>query len=107
MPKHLLPLALLPLTLTACAPAEEGTNEPIKMGYLGPLTGEAASYGIDTLNGTKFAVDEINAAGGINGRMIELVAEDGKCTGADAASAAQKLVNIDKVVAIVGGQCSG
>ena len=107
MTKNLLPLALLTLTLAACAPAEEGTNEPIRIGYLGPLTGEAASYGIDTLNGTKFAVDEINAAGGINGRMIELVAEDGKCTGADAASATQKLVNIDKVVAIVGGQCSG
>lgn len=98
-------LSLSALLLVAC---ESGGEEgPIKIGYLGPLTGDAAPYGVDTLNGVKLAVEEINAAGGIKGRMIELVAEDSRCTGADAASAAQKLVNVDKVVAIVGGQCSG
>ncbi|MBM3227494.1 ABC transporter substrate-binding protein [Candidatus Peribacteria bacterium] len=97
--------SLLALSLTACGGA--GDEGPIKLGYIGPLTGDAASYGIDTLNGTKMKVDEINAAGGINGRQIQLIAEDGKCAGADAATAVQKLVNIDKVIAIVGGQCSG
>ena len=94
---------ILALSLAACS-GEKGT---IKIGYIGPLTGEAASYGIDTLNGAKLAAKEINAAGGINGQMIEIIAEDGRCTGADAASAAQKLINIDGVVAIIGGQCSG
>lgn len=97
-------LSLSALTLAACEGG--GDSGPIKIGYLGPLTGDAAPYGVDTLNGVKLAVDEINAAGGIKGRMIELVAEDSRCTGADAASAAQKLVNVDKVVAIIGGQCS-
>ena len=107
MKRSLSALALtlaLALSLAACT---SGTKDPIKIGYIGPLTGEAASYGVDTLNGTKLAIEEINAKGGIKGRLLELVAEDGRCTGADAASAAQKLVTIDKVVAIIGGQCSG
>src|SRR3989338_4432265 len=98
-------LSLSALTLVACEGG--GDSGPIKIGFLGPLTGDAAPYGVDTLNGVKLAVDEINAVGGVKGRMIELIAEDSRCTGADAASAAQKLVNVDKVVAIVGGQCSG
>ncbi|MBI2635777.1 ABC transporter substrate-binding protein [Candidatus Peregrinibacteria bacterium] len=104
MKRSLALLSLTALALTACQPAGGGT---IKIGYIGPLTGDAASYGVDTLNGVKMKIEEINAAGGINGRQIEIVAEDGKCTGSEAASAAQKLVNVDKVIAIVGGQCSG
>lgn len=97
--------SLLALSLAACrAP---GSGESIKLGYIGPLTGDAASYGVDTVNGVKIAVEEINTAGGVNGRQIELIAEDGRCNGADAASAAQKLISVDHVVAIVGGQCSG
>ena len=96
------------LFLTACAGSgpTDGTDT-IKVGYIGPLTGEAASYGMDTLNGVKIAVEDINAEGGINGRKIELIAEDGRCTGTDAAGAAQKLIHVDKVVVIIGGQCSG
>ena len=53
------------------------------------------------------AVNEINAKGGINGKQVQLVAEDTRCTaGADGANAAQELVNVDKGVAIVGGLCS-
>ncbi|MBI3618797.1 ABC transporter substrate-binding protein, partial [Candidatus Peregrinibacteria bacterium] len=78
----------------------------IKIGYIGPLTGDAASFGNDNLHGAQIAVDEVNAAGGINGQQVELIAEDGRCNGSDAASAAQKLVNVDHVVAIIGGQCS-
>jgi branched-chain amino acid transport system substrate-binding protein len=90
--------------IAACAPA--GDTGPIKLGYIGPLTGDAASYGVDTVNAVRMKIEEVNAAGGVNGRMVELIAEDGRCNGADAASAAQKLVNVDKVVAIIGGQCS-
>jgi len=105
MLKRLLPiLSFALLTLSAC---QSGSNSPVKIGFLGPLTGDAAPYGVDMLNGVKMAVEELNAAGGINGRMIELVAEDGRCTGADSASAAQKLVNVDRVIAIIGGGCSG
>ncbi|HLD07904.1 MAG TPA: ABC transporter substrate-binding protein [Candidatus Peribacterales bacterium] len=100
-------LSLGLLTLTACQTGGSGDEGPLKVGFIGPLTGDAAPYGVDMLNGTKMAVEEINTAGGVNGRMIELVVEDGRCTGADSASAAQKLVNVDKVIAIIGGGCSG
>lgn len=79
----------------------------IKIGFIAPLTGDAAAYGEPVINGTKLAVDEINKAGGINGRQIQLIVEDGKCTGQDAASAAQKLVNVDQVKYIIGAVCSG
>ena len=95
------------LALAACAPAQNVESEVIKLGFIGPLTGEASPYGVDPLNGIQLAIQQRNDAGGINGKQIELVAEDARCTGADAASAAQKLVNIDQVVAILGGQCSG
>lgn len=79
---------------------------PIKIGFTGPLTGDAAAYGEPARNITAMAVAEINTAGGINGRQIEVVYEDGKCNGKDASSAAQKLVNVDKVQVIIGGFCS-
>src|SRR3989338_6431973 len=103
MKRSLTPLPLATLALTAC---QSGGSGPIKIGFIGPLTGDIAGIGADMLNGVQVAVDEVNADGGINGRQIELIAEDGRCNGADAASAAQKLVNVDNVFAIVGAGCS-
>lgn len=94
--------ALSSLLLTAC-----GSKDTVSIGYIGPLTGEAASYGVDTLHGVQMAVEEINAQGGINGKQVKLIAEDARCNGTDAASAVQKLVAIDGVPVIIGGQCSG
>lgn len=82
-------------------------TSPIKLGWLGPLTGDAASIGKDALAAAEIAVGEVNSAGGINGRNLELVVEDGKCNPKDAADAGNKLINIDKVPVIVGGTCSG
>lgn len=92
------------MSMSDTAPTETG---PIKIGFIAPLTGDAAAYGEPAANVTQIAVDEINAAGGIDGRMLEVVYEDGKCNGPDAASAAQKLINIDGVKIIIGGFCSG
>jgi branched-chain amino acid transport system substrate-binding protein len=109
MKKSLLLGVAAALALAACQPSVPGDNagEPIKIGLIAPLTGDAAGLGADVSNGAQLAVATINAAGGIEGRQIQLIMEDGKCAGADAATAAQKLVNVDKVVAIVGGLCSG
>lgn len=102
MRKVLSGISLLSIALAACSTG----GDTIKIGFIGPLTGDAAAYGMDTLNGAQLKVEEINAAGGIDGKQIVLVAEDAKCNGTDAASAAQKLANVDKVVAVIGGACS-
>jgi len=85
------------------SPVEKG---PIKVGVLLPLTGEAAVYGEPLRNVLGLAADEINMSGGVNGRMLELIVEDAKCSGKDSASAAQKLINVDGVEVIIGGFCS-
>lgn len=79
---------------------------PIKIGWIGPLTGTGAPYGVPALNGATLAVEDLNAKGGINGRKIELVIEDGKCDGAAASSAVNKLIEVDAITYILGGHCS-
>ena len=81
--------------------------EPIKMGAIYSLTGSYAVIEDPALKGAKLAVKEINAAGGIKGRPIELIHYDGKSTLADIANAAQRLVHEDKVIAIIGVTDSG
>jgi ABC-type branched-subunit amino acid transport system substrate-binding protein len=68
----------------------------IKIGYIGALSGDATAYGETQLNSIQMAL----------GDNVELVVEDGKCNGKDAATAAQKLVNVDKVDIILGFTCS-
>ena len=82
------------------------SQEPIKIGFIGSLSGDAASYGETEKNTTELALEEINSKGGINGRVVNIVYEDGKCNGKDATNAVQKLINIDKVKIIFGGTCS-
>lgn len=83
-------------------PTETG---PIRIGVLAPLSGEAASYGESIRAGALLAQKEINDAGGVDGRTIELIFEDDKCVPAGI-SAMQKLVNIDKPHAVIGPVCS-
>ncbi len=89
---------------------ETGTGdkakEEIKIGTLGPLTGDVASYGVSTKNGVEIAVDEFNKGGGMNGRPIRLISEDTRGEQTETANAASKLIERDKVTAIVGGVIS-
>jgi len=75
---------------------------PIKIGLSAPLTGQGASWGQNSLAGATLAVKEFNDQGGINGRQIELIAEDDKATPKDGVSVFTKFINIDKVAGIVG-----
>jgi branched-chain amino acid transport system substrate-binding protein len=80
----------------------ETTSEtPFKIGAALGLTGDAAPWGEASLNAAKLAVDEINQAGGIKGRQLELVTEDMKSTSKDSVSAVSKLINVDKVDAVM------
>jgi branched-chain amino acid transport system substrate-binding protein len=105
--KNTLRIAIGVVTLVSLAACSGGESGPLKIGFVGPLTGDAAALGIDMLNGMKLAVQEINANGGMNGHVVEIIAEDGRCTPAEAVNGFQKLVNVDHVSGIIGGLCSG
>ena len=81
-------------------------QETIKIGLVQPLTGSVAYNGNADVNGSKLAVEERNNAGGVLGRKIELVIEDGQCKPANSINAAEKLIQKDKVVALSGAFCS-
>lgn len=109
-------LVLFVIFLVGCQPQIQQPSQPakpavdtspIKIGVMYPLTGDAAAYGLPIQKTTQIALEEINAKGGVDGRKLELIYEDSKCNPKDGNSAAQKLVNIDKVKVIIGGVCSG
>lgn len=81
-------------------------QEPVRIGVVQPLTGPVAYDGNIYVNTVKMLVDEMNAKGGVLGRRIELVVEDGACNPAQSVNAAEKLAVRDKVVAILGAFCS-
>ncbi len=100
-------LAALALAVTmAGGPRPAGAAEPIKVGVPGPLSGPYANAGIDIVNAAKLAADQINAAGGVLGRPLEIVPEDDACDAQTAVQAAQKMID-SGVVAVAGGYCSG
>ncbi|MBI2370160.1 MAG: ABC transporter substrate-binding protein [Deltaproteobacteria bacterium] len=80
--------------------------EPIRIGMVTPLTGPVAFSGQSQANATKIAMEEINARGGVAGRPIQLFVEDGICNPAQSVAAAEKLINRDQVVALIGAFCS-
>lgn len=77
------------------------SGDTIKLGEIGPQTGSVAVYGNTTLNGIKLAVQEINEAGGVNGKQIELLAEDDKGDPTEAVTVYNKLIE-EGVQAIIG-----
>lgn len=77
-----------------------------KIGGIGPLTGDAASYGISVKQGAQVAVDEINAAGGVNGMTLELIFEDDECNEEKSVSAYNKVMD-SGANAILGAVTSG
>lgn len=81
-------------------------QDTVKIGVIEPLTGSVAYNGLAYVNGAKLAVAQRNAAGGVLGRKVELVIEDGQCRPANSVNAAEKLVQRDKVVALTGAFCS-
>lgn len=102
---------LLTVSLSGCG--SNGSNSgvsadkaPIRIGQATALTSEYTVVGQYLSNGTKMAVDEINAAGGISGRKIQLVQEDSANTNPAAVNAINKLIDSDNVVAIMGPDLS-
>ncbi|WNJ91827.1 ABC transporter substrate-binding protein [Bosea sp. 685] len=75
---------------------------PIRIGTLTPLTGSGGPYGPLMVKAVKAVVDEVNAAGGVLGRKVELISEDDQTNPEAGVRAARKLIDVDKVSAILG-----
>lgn len=90
-----------PLSGTASA-----ADDAVHIASTAPLTGSAAAYGIETMNGVHLAVEEINAAGGIGGKQIKLSEYDDQCDPTPAATAANQIISDKEIVAVVGNVCS-
>lgn len=113
-----LAVMVLCLSMTACSEevaTEEGTgsagssssdSDVIKLGFVYPLTGNAPNIGAACKNGSQLAIDEINAAGGINGKKIEAVFEDDENKPATAPNAVTKLLEQDNVDMVLGSYAS-
>lgn len=78
------------------------TGDTIKVGVYVDLTGATSSFGVSTKNGIELAVEEINAAGGVNGKKIQLVIEDDQGRTEQAKTVVEKLIKQDNVVAVLG-----
>jgi len=98
-------LVLISVLLLSAAGLAWG-EEPIKLGSVLRLS-VGSEHGIPSKRGVELAVDEVNKAGGINGRKVEVIFEDEKDSPTACVTAVQKLINVDKVVAIIGPMTSG
>ena len=99
---------LLTLILASIACSDDSPDsEPFRIGVMESVTGPGETYGNVAVRSKQIAADEINAAGGINGRRLELVVEDSKCSAQDAIVAFNKLTSVDDVKIILGTSCSG
>jgi branched-chain amino acid transport system substrate-binding protein len=88
--------------------AGNGTDTgPIKVGYYGDLSGRTSNFGQSTKKGVEMAADEINKAGGINGRQIQIISEDDEGRPEKAATVVTKLIDQDRVIALLGEVASG
>src|ERR1700730_16116421 len=89
------------------AGAEDGvTKDAVLIGSYGPITGPAAFIGLGRRDGAALAIQEINAAGGINGRKLQFAFEDDGFSPTKALASVKKLVELDKVFMVFGLSCS-
>jgi branched-chain amino acid transport system substrate-binding protein len=100
----ILSAAVLALTLASCSKAESNS---VKIGGIFPLSGQVAVYGVECKNGVDLAIEEINAAGGINGKPVVLVSEDDEGNPDKTVNAFKKLSTKDGVKVVIGSLTSG
>ena len=91
------------LLIISCSKKESNV---IRIGVLGPLTGEGATYGAAMKRGVDLALEEVNQLGGIHNKRVEAIYEDSKLQPKDAINAFNKLVNQDNVQVVIGAAAS-
>jgi len=97
----LLVAAAAGAALGGCS-GSSGDDTVIRIGEFASLTGKEATFGQSSHKGTLLAIEELNAAGGLLGKRIELVYEDNRSTPGESATIAKKLITRDRVVALLG-----
>ena len=109
----LLLIAIFTVGLFGCQQTSEvsetGGNgdDVIKIGLFQPLTGPSSLMGTAGYNSAKLAVEEINEAGGILGKKVELIPYDDKSSPEEAVKAVTRMIEVDEVDAIIGSLHSG
>lgn len=106
----IIPLSIVLLVIAIVLLVQSRDNEQegsVTIGFIGPLTGDTANIGQNAKAAVEIAVDEVNASGGVDGKELRVIYEDGKCDGKSANLAAAKLINVDHAPLILGGACSG
>lgn len=101
--QSVLGLAIAGLAICSTAALAQPT---LKIALAGPMTGSNATFGEQLRRGAQSAVEDINKAGGINGKQLELVVADDACEPKQAVAVASRLVEQEKVLAVVGHFCS-
>ncbi|OJV64320.1 MAG: amino acid-binding protein [Clostridiales bacterium 38-18] len=96
---------ILSLALAGCAKSD--ADSVIKLGVIGPMTGDYSMYGTAVAEGAKLAAKEINAAGGVNGATIDIIAYDSKGDKTEAVNAYNRLRDQDGIKGLIGGTFSG
>lgn len=105
---YLLGFVLICLLIGGCTETSiDNKEEPIKVGWIGPLSGDVATLGIDNLRGVQIAVDDLNKIGGINGRQIRLIIQDDQLDDKQTINAYQKFTTINNVDVILSPSYGG
>src|ERR1051325_9269730 len=101
MKRILIASVLVAGLLSACNP-QGNSGDKVRIGVFMSTTGTTANFGISSVNGIKLATEEINSAGGINGKPVELLVQDDRSDPSEAATIVTKFVNQDMVNAVIG-----
>ena len=100
--KRILIISLVIASLLIACQPQGNSGDKVRIGVFMSLTGSTANFGISSTNGIKMAADEINAAGGINGKQVDILVQDDRSDASEAATIVTKFVTQDQVHAILG-----
>ncbi len=103
-PRLLFPFALVAALIAGCS---RPSTDTIKVGEYASLTGKEASFGQSSHKGITMAIEELNAAGGVLGKKLELISADNQTKPGESATAVKKLISRDHVIALLGEVASG
>jgi len=104
MKKIWIPFIIVAIIVIVVVGFYKSPKETIKIGVMSPLSGEASQWGIPPKEGIQLALEMVK--GKVDNKVIEVIYEDTQCDPAKGVNAVQKLINVDKVDAIIGAVCS-